>query len=115
MSGVWRVVGTFEITVNPTKAERMKMPIIAHTSEAIDSGPTGAMGTGSIVVVIPEGGDAVGGLVEPEETATESDRPGDNTFANLTPRAMVVRLRGRKVPPRAILAGLPPLEWNHEP
>ena len=28
------------------------------------------------------------------------------TFANLTPRAMVVRLRGRKVPPRAILAGV---------
>jgi len=28
------------------------------------------------------------------------------TFANLTPRAMVVRMRGRKVPPRAILAGV---------
>jgi fumarate reductase subunit C len=28
------------------------------------------------------------------------------TFANLTPRAMVVRVRGRKVPPRAILAGV---------
>jgi len=28
------------------------------------------------------------------------------TFANLTPRAMVVRLRGRKVPPRAVLAGV---------
>jgi fumarate reductase subunit C len=28
------------------------------------------------------------------------------TFANLTPRAMVVRLRGRTVPPRAILAGV---------
>jgi fumarate reductase subunit C len=28
------------------------------------------------------------------------------TFANLTPRAMVVRIRGRKVPPRAILAGV---------
>jgi fumarate reductase subunit C len=28
------------------------------------------------------------------------------TFANLTPRAMVVRLRGRRVPPRAILAGV---------
>jgi fumarate reductase subunit C len=28
------------------------------------------------------------------------------TFANLTPRAMVVRLRGRKVPPRVILAGV---------
>ena len=28
------------------------------------------------------------------------------TFANLTPRAMVVRLRGRRVPPRMILAGV---------
>jgi fumarate reductase subunit C len=28
------------------------------------------------------------------------------TFANLTPRAMVVRLRGRKVPGRVILAGV---------
>lgn len=28
------------------------------------------------------------------------------TFANLTPRAMVVRVRGRRVPPRAILAGV---------
>jgi fumarate reductase subunit C len=28
------------------------------------------------------------------------------TFANLTPRAMVVRLRGRTVPSRAILAGV---------
>ena len=28
------------------------------------------------------------------------------TFANLTPRAMVVRLRGRRVPARAILAGV---------
>lgn len=28
------------------------------------------------------------------------------TFANLTPRAMVVRLRGRTVHPRAILAGV---------
>jgi fumarate reductase subunit C len=28
------------------------------------------------------------------------------TFANLTPRAMVVRLRGRTVPARAILAGV---------
>lgn len=28
------------------------------------------------------------------------------TFANLTPRAMVVRVRGRKVPPRAVLAGV---------
>ena len=28
------------------------------------------------------------------------------TFANLTPRAMVVRLRGRTVPPQAILAGV---------
>ena len=28
------------------------------------------------------------------------------TFANLTPRAMVVRLRGRRVPPRIILAGV---------
>jgi fumarate reductase subunit C len=28
------------------------------------------------------------------------------TFANLTPRAMVVRIRGRRVPPRAILAGV---------
>jgi fumarate reductase subunit C len=28
------------------------------------------------------------------------------TFANLTPRAMVVRMRGRTVPPRAILAGV---------
>jgi fumarate reductase subunit C len=28
------------------------------------------------------------------------------TFANLTPRAMVVRVRGRTVPPRAILAGV---------
>jgi fumarate reductase subunit C len=28
------------------------------------------------------------------------------TFANLTPRAMVVRLRGRRVPPRVILAGV---------
>ena len=28
------------------------------------------------------------------------------TFANLTPRAMVVRLRGRRVPPRLILAGV---------
>jgi len=28
------------------------------------------------------------------------------TFANLTPRAMVVRLRGRRVPPRAVLAGV---------
>jgi fumarate reductase subunit C len=28
------------------------------------------------------------------------------TFANLTPRAMVVRLRGRTVPARLILAGV---------
>ena len=28
------------------------------------------------------------------------------TFANLTPRAMVVRLRGRTVPSRAVLAGV---------
>ena len=28
------------------------------------------------------------------------------TFANLTPRAMVVRIRGRKVPARAVLAGV---------
>jgi fumarate reductase subunit C len=28
------------------------------------------------------------------------------TFANLTPRAMVVRMRGRTVPPRVILAGV---------
>lgn len=28
------------------------------------------------------------------------------TFANLTPRAMVVRVRGRKVPPRAVLGGV---------
>jgi len=28
------------------------------------------------------------------------------TFANLTPRAMVVRLRGRRVPARAVLAGV---------
>jgi fumarate reductase subunit C len=28
------------------------------------------------------------------------------TFANLTPRALVVRMRGRTVPPRAILAGV---------
>ena len=28
------------------------------------------------------------------------------TFANLTPRAMVVRVRGRKVPARAVLAGV---------
>ncbi|MEU4421757.1 hypothetical protein AB0F81_14120 [Actinoplanes sp. NPDC024001] len=28
------------------------------------------------------------------------------TFANLTPRAMVVRLRGRRVPSRLILAGV---------
>jgi fumarate reductase subunit C len=28
------------------------------------------------------------------------------TFANLTPRAMVVRLRGRRVPPRVVLAGV---------
>ena len=28
------------------------------------------------------------------------------TFANLTPRAMVVRVRGRKVPSRAVLAGV---------
>ena len=28
------------------------------------------------------------------------------TFANLTPRAMVVRVRGRRVPSRAILAGV---------
>ena len=28
------------------------------------------------------------------------------TFANLTPRAMVVRVRGRKVPARVILAGV---------
>jgi fumarate reductase subunit C len=28
------------------------------------------------------------------------------TFANLTPRAMVVRLRGRRVPPRMILGGV---------
>jgi fumarate reductase subunit C len=28
------------------------------------------------------------------------------TFANLTPRAMVVKLRGRRVPSRAILAGV---------
>jgi fumarate reductase subunit C len=28
------------------------------------------------------------------------------TFANLTPRAMVVRLRGRRVPPQAILGGV---------
>jgi succinate dehydrogenase subunit C len=28
------------------------------------------------------------------------------TFANLTPRAMVVRLRGRRVPSRVILAGV---------
>jgi fumarate reductase subunit C len=28
------------------------------------------------------------------------------TFANLTPRAMVVHVRGRTVPPRAILAGV---------
>ena len=28
------------------------------------------------------------------------------TFANLTPRAVVVRMRGRTVPPRAILAGV---------
>ena len=28
------------------------------------------------------------------------------TFANLTPRAMVVRLRGRRVPSRIILAGV---------
>ena len=28
------------------------------------------------------------------------------TFANLTPRAMVVRLRGRRVPSRMILAGV---------
>lgn len=28
------------------------------------------------------------------------------TFANLTPRAMVVRMRGRRVPPRAVLAGV---------
>jgi fumarate reductase subunit C len=28
------------------------------------------------------------------------------TFANLTPRAMVVRLRGRRVPPAALLAGV---------
>ena len=28
------------------------------------------------------------------------------TFANLTPRAMVVRLRGRRVPPRKILGGV---------
>jgi fumarate reductase subunit C len=28
------------------------------------------------------------------------------TFANLTPRAMVVRLRGRTVPPRLILGGV---------
>jgi fumarate reductase subunit C len=28
------------------------------------------------------------------------------TFANLTPRAMVVRLRGRRVPSRAVLAGV---------
>ena len=28
------------------------------------------------------------------------------TFANLTPRAMVLRLRGRRVPPRAVLAGV---------
>ena len=28
------------------------------------------------------------------------------TFANLTPRAMVVRIRGRTVPPRAVLAGV---------
>jgi len=28
------------------------------------------------------------------------------TFANLTPRAVVVRVRGRRVPPRAVLAGV---------
>lgn len=28
------------------------------------------------------------------------------TFANLTPRAMVVRLRGRTIPPRLILGGV---------
>jgi fumarate reductase subunit C len=28
------------------------------------------------------------------------------TFANLTPRAMVVRVRGRKVPPVVVLAGV---------
>jgi fumarate reductase subunit C len=28
------------------------------------------------------------------------------TFANLTPRAMVVRLRGHRVPSRVILAGV---------
>jgi fumarate reductase subunit C len=28
------------------------------------------------------------------------------TFANLTPRAMVVKIRGRRVPSRAILAGV---------
>jgi len=28
------------------------------------------------------------------------------TFANLTPRAMVVRIRGHRVPPRVILAGV---------
>ena len=28
------------------------------------------------------------------------------TFANLTPRAMVVRVRGRKVPARAVLGGV---------
>jgi fumarate reductase subunit C len=28
------------------------------------------------------------------------------TFANLTPRAMIVRVRGRRVPPRAVLASV---------
>lgn len=28
------------------------------------------------------------------------------TFANLTPRAMIVRVRGRRIPPRALLAGV---------
>ncbi|MEV0896494.1 HAMP domain-containing sensor histidine kinase [Actinoplanes sp. NPDC049802] len=57
-------------------------------SEAIADGPTGAMGTGSIVVVIPDDGVPGGGLVQPEETSTESDRPGDNTFAELSPEML---------------------------
>ncbi|GAA0461494.1 two-component sensor histidine kinase [Actinoplanes capillaceus] len=63
-------------------------------SEAIISGPTGAMGTGSIIVVIPDGGDPVGGLVKPKDSTTESDRPGDNTFATLSP-TMLATLRNK--------------------
>ncbi|MBW6432795.1 HAMP domain-containing histidine kinase [Actinoplanes hulinensis] len=65
-------------------------------SQAIVDGPTGAMGTDSIVVVIPDGGEAVGGLVQPKDSATESDRPGDNKFARLS--AQMVATLQREVP-----------------